>query len=355
MPTRPQIFLYFLKLGATGFGGPLALIALMERDLVKTKKWISPTEFKDALLYCKLLPGPVAYQMALWMGRVVGGKLGGFLAGMGILLPSAILLTVLANFYSQLETVPLWSALMKGLTLAALAIILESSYRLIRPLLKDRFSTIFFFLAFVLFFLFPRWEPVIILVGGFAALFTSKAQSSSLKVLSFPILWKLFWTHFKAGSVVFGAGFAILPVLERDIVGAEHWLTTREFLDAVAFGQMTPGPITITSVFVGTRVAGPLGGFAAFLGMYLPGILLVLWLVPLLKERLEKNLLQFQKGAFPMVMGCLAGGAVFFLRTTLVPDLSAVVFVGLLALQFFLKPPSIGLLLLGAIFGLVIS
>jgi chromate transporter len=312
-----EIFLLFLKLGATGFGGPIALIALMEQECVRQRGWISHGEFNEAYLFCKLLPGPVAYQMALWMGAHVRGRLGGLVAGLSFLFPGVILVLGLTLFYGALAQAQAFGQAMEGMRSAALAVIGESVWRMLVPYRRDPLAFALIAFGVVGFLIAPRAEPLLIIAGGLAIVFSSR-QAKGLKALAWPVAAQLFWTHFKAGIFVFGTGLAIIPYLQAEVVGRLHWLGEGEFLDGIAFGQITPGPVTITSVFIGYRVAGLAGSLIAAAGMYTPGILLILGVVPWLRRRLagSPHLSFFQRGAVPTVVGCLIGGSLILGRAS---------------------------------------
>lgn len=301
----------FFRLGAIGFGGPLALIGLMERECVSRLQWLSPSEFQRALVFCKFLPGPIAYQLALWIGQSLRGKIGGLIAGVCFLLPSATLILLLAAFYDSAASSPVLQWASEGMRVGAVVILVISVLQMARPFLRLERPLYYVILGAVAMALFPRFEPFILLACGLCEALLVTAENRSRGTLSgifpLPLLFQLFWVHFKAGAFVFGTGLAVVPALQDQVVNQFHWLTLHEFIDAVALGQVTPGPVTITSFFIGQKTAGFAGALAAGIGMYLPGALLILAVVPRLKERMEKSihLSAFQRGAVGAVIGCL--------------------------------------------------
>lgn len=349
-----QLALQFLKMGSVGYGGPIALVALMEKECASRLKWISPRQFNEAYVYCKLLPGPVAYQMALFLGQHVRGKIGGLVAGAAFLLPAFCLILGLSYSYSYLQKVTGVQAFLEGFRVGALVVMLDSAWRLLRPVATDVRSWAFIVAAGALMFVIPRYEPLTIVAAGLAMVLAEKFRAKKA-AFAWPILLQLFWTHFKAGAFVFGTGVAIVPVLEREVVQHAGWLTAPEFLDGLAFGQITPGPITISSVFIGYRVAELPGALAAFSGMYLPGLILVLGVLPLALERLEgrKWLRAFQSGAIPAVVGCILGATLSLGHETLSSVRLALIFVVLLTATILTRVPAWLLIPVGGVIAAV--
>jgi chromate transporter len=337
-PTLLEIFKIFIKLGSFGFGGPIVLISLMEKECSEKRGWITPTEFNQGYVFMKLLPGPVAYQMALWLGNRFCGKRGALVAGLSLLFPGAMLILALSVFYQNFSHLSYFSKVMEGMRAASLVLIADSVRRLALPYTKEISSWIIAFIAAAFMAVLPRFEPVIIVAGGLALVLAFRAQT---KHLSLAPLWPLFLVHFKAGFFVFGTGLAVLPFLQHQAVEVYQWISQPEFLDGVAFGQITPGPITITSIFIGYKAQSYLGALSAFVGMYLPGIILVLGVLPLIERKWGKSawLWQFQKGAVPAVLGCLVVSALMMGKDTVVGWQSAFVFVLCIVLLWKTKLP----------------
>jgi chromate transporter len=351
-----SIFWIFIRLGSLGFGGPIALISLMEQECSRKRGWLTLEEFNERYVFCKLLPGPVASQMAMWMGYHVRGRIGAVVAGVAFLIPAFTLILLLSMSYAGVVALPNVAPLIQGMEAGALVIIFDSVVRMFRPYYREWPSWCFLVVAAFLMLFIPRWEPLIILLGGLLVIGVRFARKAPRTVAGFapvsiPLLVQIFWIHFKAGFTVFGTGLAVVPVLQHEVVDLYHWMSTKEFIDGIAFGQITPGPVTITSVFVGYRTAGLAGAFAGCLGMYLPGLILILFVMPLVYERLKGRpfLADFQRGAIPTVIGCILGATLLLGKVTIttVPMATLTILLGVMALS--LRIPGWGVILLGCV------
>ncbi|MFM8268920.1 MAG: chromate transporter [Pseudomonadota bacterium] len=352
MVSFSEIVRLFLRLGGLGFGGPVALVAMMEQECVVEKKWISRERFEQSFVICKMLPGPLAYQMALWVGYELRGVFGGILAGVAFIFPAATLLFLFAKFYESIQSVQASAWILDGMRVGALVIILQSVGSLFSPYKRKVSAWVYSVIGACLMLLFPRWEPVIILFGGFLSLILIRKWPLFRMKLSAPtLLFALFWVHFKAGAFVFGTGLAIVPVIEREVVGVFHWLSKEEFLDALAFAQVTPGPVTTIAAFIGYKVAGGLGSLAAAFGIYLPGALTILGILPWARQKIEKRswLSDFQMGAVPTVIGCLVTAAYGLLASALSTSTLVMSFIVLLLVQVVFVLPAWVIIVLGSV------
>lgn len=325
------------------------MVGLMERECCGRLRWLDTAAFSELFLYCKLLPGPVAYQMSLAVGNHLRGRWGGVVAGVAFLIPSFVLILLLSVYYASLRGISSIEKALLGIRAGALVILIQSSWQLAAPFRKDRRAWIFIVGATIGMWLLPRWEPLLIIAAGIIAVVLARRP----RALASLALWPLFWVHFKAGTMVFGTGLAIVPVLEREVVQHYQWLTSAEFLDGLAFGQVTPGPITITSVFIGYKVASYLGAVVALLGMYLPGIGFVLFLLPAMRSWLKgKSWLQhFQSGAVPAVVGCIVGATFLLARTTLTDWSLGIIFIVLLVASWVTRLPAWLIIPISAVLG----
>jgi chromate transporter len=341
----------FLYIGATGFGGPVALVAYMEQEFCERRKVLTTGAFNETYVLCKLLPGPVAYQVALSIGSLLRGRFGGLVAGLSLLLPSFLMMLALSAFYSQVQRLAGFESVAEGLRAGALVVIVDSVLRMARPYRTKAEFWIFAAAGASCMALWPRAEPLIILLGGLSMVLAARFRPG-LKSLG-----PLFWVHFKAGAFTFGTGLAIIPILQHESVDVYRWLTQGEFLDGMAFGQMTPGPITISSVFIGYRAAGFSGAIAAFVGIYLPGALIVLGLLPGLRKRLtgKPALVAFQKGAIPTVIGCILAASVVFGLTVVSTPRTAFLFVLLSLVALRWKVPAWALIGAGGVVSLFLN
>ncbi len=341
----------FLRIGATGFGGPVALVAFMEEEFCARRAILPRAVFNESYVLCKMLPGPVAYQMALSIGYLLRGRLGGLVSGVCFLLPSFLMMLALSVFYTQVQGFAGFKAVAEGLRAGALVVIFDSVLRMAKPHAKDAEAWVFAAIGAVFMWLWPRGEPLIILAGGLAVVFGSRILSKKASLLP------LFWVHFKAGAFTFGTGLAIIPLLQHESVEVYRWLTQEQFLDAIAFGQVTPGPITIASVFIGYQVDAWIGAVVAAFGIYLPGALIVLGVLPGLRRRLTGTpfLQKFQRGALPTVIGCILAASLVFGAGVVSKWETALVFLALGVLSYFRRMPSWAVIGLGGLATLLLK
>ncbi len=343
-----------------GFGGPIAVIGLFEDELVKKRKWLSEEKFSQLLSICKLLPGPISTQMAIAIAEERSGRWAGFLAGVFFILPAFLLVLILSAIYKHSPVVAQYSDLFTGLQVGALIVIVISVANLWRPYQKQARAWLVFLLSAILIWRFPRWEPVVILFFGFLGAFffapkpprEKSIPTSPHPKLSFSFflagvsplvlrtqLFQLFWMCFKAGAFVFGTGLAIVPMFEADSVNHFHFLTHAQFMDGLAIGQITPGPVVITATFIGYQAAGILGALVSTLGMFLPSFINVLILVPLIFGRFAKS--SRSKGfiafAMPAVIGGISGASFKLAGSTLQTHFLVAVFAAGLSLAFWKK------------------
>lgn len=304
---------YFLRLGFLGFGGPLALIAAFQRDWVQRKKWISAERFNQALSLIKALPGPTATQVALYLGQAKCGRAGGFIAGFFLILPSFLMMILLAVTYQSVLALQWSKPLFAGMQAAALGVIAESVWKIATPYRKQLAFWCVLVAGGILMTFHPQLEPIIIfgagLMGvglnyasqrfvisllGFEILLGSSLVAAKVIKLGYataksPQMLKLVWVFFKAGAFVFGTGLAIVPLLAHDVVEKMKWLSYPEFMDALAFGQITPGPVVITATFIGFRVAGLIGALIATAAIFGPAFFNILTWFPIVESRLAQT------------------------------------------------------------------
>src|SRR5712692_6143129 len=278
-----SFLLYFLRLGTFGFGGPIALAGHMQRDLVEQRKWISREDYVEGLAFSQLSPGPLAAQLAMYLGWVRAGRWGAIATGMVFVMPSFLMVLALAALYVHFGDLSWIQGVFYGIGAAVIAIIVRSAVKLVKmtigkdSLLWAMFATVAITTAwteseFVL--LFVVCGIIAMAVKSPPAFFGSRLLAAWLpgadwlvSGLHGPVaggtLLPLFLFFTKAGAFVFGSGLAIVPFLYGGVVRDFHWLTERQFLDAVAVAMITPGPVVITAGFVGYLVAGVVGGLLA--------------------------------------------------------------------------------------------
>ncbi|HEY1992662.1 MAG TPA: chromate efflux transporter [Gammaproteobacteria bacterium] len=366
--TLPRLAGYFLKLGALGFGGPVALANHMRRDLVEGRQWISELEYEDGLAIATACPGPLAYQLGVYCGYVRFGWRGAALVALTFALAPFIIVTLFAALYVRFAGAWELRALFYGVAPVIVALILKASWQLGRKTLKaDAVAWLFAVTAAVVTVLLRKELIGLFLGAGLAgSLWFSRSKAlppprpAAGALLAFagagapaPAA-KLFLFFFKTGLLVFGSGLVIAPFLKTYVVDQYHWLTDRQFLDAVAVGMVTPGPVVITATFVGYLLDGFMGGIAATAGIFAPSVLLTIVAAPLLRRYRKNPQVQgFVQGIVAAVVGALLG-------TTLLVARSAIgdVFTALLALAALVlvlkmgKLPEPLLVLGGALAGL---
>src|SRR6266481_6797498 len=321
---------YFLRLGTFGFGGPIALAGHMQQDLVEERHWISKQDYVEGLALAQLAPGPLAAQLAIYLGYVRNGILGATAVAIAFVLPSFLMVLALSAAYVRYGGLRWMQAIFYGIGAAVIAIIARSAYKLTKLTLgKDKLLWgIFIVLA-----LSTAWtsrEIVwLFLVAGIVALLV-KAMPTTAQVETIrPAVWLfgpptfagasgllgIFLYFAKAGVFVFGSGLAVVPFLYGGVVQEHHWLNDRQFVDAVAVAMITPGPVVITVAFIGYLVAGISGATAAALGVFLPVYAMVVLLAPSYK-RWAKNpqLNAFVRGVTAAATGAIAGSVVVLAR-----------------------------------------
>lgn len=302
-----EVLLYFLRLGSLGFGGPLAIISHIQKDLVEQRKWIGEEDFNTAFSLIKAMPGPVAFQVAVFMGRVRAGFLGGALAGFGLVFPAFCLMILFSLFFKSLKELTYFNSILLGMQVSALGVILGSLKGLIKNSYKDFLFWILIILSGIINFYSPSSEPIIIISFGLMLVWVrnwQKNPKSHLTLFS-STLFSLGLVCFKAGAFVFGTGLAIVPMLQHDVVTKYNWLSQNEFLDALTFGQMTPGPVVITATYIGHKLAGFPGALLATVAIFAAAFFHMSTWFPLVVNRLsgKKWINDFVFGAVAAVVG----------------------------------------------------
>jgi chromate transporter len=348
-----QIAGYFLRLGAFGFGGPIALAGYMQRDLVERRRWFTQDEYLQGLAVAQTLPGPLAAQLAMWLGYVRRGAPGATAAAFAFILPPFVIVTVVAAIYVALSGTTAIQALFYGIAPTVIALILRGAWKLLRITVKnDRRLWVIFAVVAVVTFLVRSEVAVLFVVAGligvllYAPQYRPWARSAPV---AFPPLMQPFAAitqstdpnvlvalgvfFFKAGAFTFGSGLAIVPFLQQGVVHDYGWLSERQFLDAVAMGMITPGPVVITAVFVGYLVAGVAGALVAGLGVFLPPFLMVVLFAPwIIRHRSHPAVQGFTKGATAAAAGAIVGAAAVIATQVLVDVPTVVIFLVALAI-----------------------
>lgn len=340
-PVAPLIELagYFFGLGATGFGGPVVLCDLMERDLVGQRGWLDKDRMRDVIAVCQTMPGPLAVQVAIFIGYMRGGFWGAWAAGWALILPASAMVAVLAAAYVHLHGLAWLAAVIYGVNPAVVALILQSWWRLTRLGVSDRFQYGIAASCLMVTAMYPRLLTAAFFAAGFLGtvwyrlLAGRKCGGTRLHELaSFLLLGKLAWFFLVTGAFTFGGGLAVVPLLEKGLVGS--WLTQDDFMTAIAVGMITPGPVMTAATFAGYVVAGPPGAVACTIAIFLPSFLLVLLAAPPLMRHRDSTAVQgFVKGVYAAAMGAILGAAIQLGAHAIRDGLTAAIAIaGLLAL-----------------------
>lgn len=329
---------YFLRLGALGFGGPVALCGQMEKELVQERSWVTREEMLEGIAVCQSLPGPLAIQVGIFISYLRGGFWGAWAGGWAFILPNFILVAALGALYVRLGDLPAVTAIFYGVSPAVIALILHSCYRLARLGMRDWLQWGIAAACLVVTVAVRAEVALLFLASGIlgavvhgsirrkrrhdvlgATLMTgtslAPAPVASAGPAAGPILTRLLFFFLKAGSLTFGSGLVIVPFLQNGLVRQTGWLDERQFLIAVAIGMISPGPVVITATFVGYLVAGFWGSVVATIGIFLPSFLLVLIAAPVLvRHRGNPHVQGFIKGAYAAAMGTILGACILLGR-----------------------------------------
>jgi chromate transporter len=327
----PRFVGSFLWLGTVGFGGPIALAGHMQQDLVDERGWISKEDYLEGLALAQLAPGPLAAQLAIYLGYIRAGVLGATAVGVAFVLPSFLMVLALSAAYVRFGGLLWMQSMFYGIGAAVIGIITRSAFKLTKLTLgKDKLLWEIFTILAVstawtsqeIIWLFLLGGVVSVLVKAYPVRMQTRSVIPPLfTVGAFGLngtLWEIFFYFAKAGMFVFGSGLAVVPFLYGGVVQGHHWLTERQFVDAVAVAMITPGPVVITVAFIGFIVAGVPGATAAALGIFLPVYLVVVLLAPSYK-RWAKNpqLNAFVRGVTAAATGAIAGAVIVLARRSI--------------------------------------
>jgi chromate transporter len=341
-----ELVRYFLRLGCLGFGGPVALVGQMERELVDGKNWMTKEQMREAIAICQSLPGPLAIQVGIYASYLRAGFWGAWAGGWAFILPNFIIVAALGALYVHLGDLPAITAIFYGVSPAVIALILHSCYRLARLGMEDWLQWTIAAVCLGVTVILQAEVAILFIGAGIVGILhygsfrkrTPAALTVTAPVLaqlaptaSGSVLGKLALFFLKAGSLTFGSGLVIVPFLEQGIVQQFGWLDQRQFLIAVAIGMISPGPVVITATFVGYLVAGFWGSLVSTIGIFLPSFLLVLIAAPLLaRHRGNPNVQGFVKGAYAAAIGTILGACILLGRIAIGDWLTALI--GIVAL-----------------------
>ena len=337
--TLRQLVLYFLRLGALGFGGPVALAGYMRRDLVEARHWITEADYKEGLALAQLAPGPLAAQLAIYLGYVHYRIVGATLVGMAFVLPSFLMVVALGWAYVRFGGLTWMQSVFYGVGAAVIGIIAISAHKLTtKSVGKDKLlwaiylllaavtvvtesEVAWLFLAAGVLVWFWRAPPKWLRQGRMNAVAVTPVAAASdlLGTIDWPLLAQLGAFFAKAGAFVFGSGLAIVPFLYGGVVTGHHWLNEKQFVDAVAVAMITPGPVVITVGFIGYLVAGLPGACVAALGTFLPCYLFTILPAPYFKKYGKlPAILAFVDGVTAAAVGAITGAVIVLAKRSIV-------------------------------------
>jgi chromate transporter len=345
----PAMARYFLKLGTIGFGGPAALVGYMYRDLVESRRWIGEDDYKEGLTLAQLMPGPLAAQLAMYLGYVHHGALGATIVGAAFVLPSFLMVIAIGWAYQRFGGLPWMQATFYGVGAAVIGIIAISAYKLTTRNIGRNRLLWSIFLAVAAFTVWTQSESVWLFLGAgvlvrlvrsppkrwsgksiaraLAAFDPTTAPAYAMASgLDWNVLAQIGVFFAKAGAFVFGSGLAIVPFLYAGVVHEHQWLTERQFVDAVAVAMLTPGPVVITVGFIGYLIAGLPGACVAALGTFLPCYLFTVLPAPYFKKYGKRPaLVAFVDGVTAAAIGAITGAVIVLAERSIVDVITALI------------------------------
>ncbi|HEV2340116.1 MAG TPA: chromate efflux transporter [Patescibacteria group bacterium] len=367
-----KLVLYFLKLGALGFGGSIALTRSMQKDLVEKEKWLTQEEFLRGLTLSQLAPGPLAAQLAMYIGYMQAKILGATIAGIAFILPSFLAVVIIGIIYTRFSNFLLLRSALLGIGAAVIGIITSSAYALTKRTMKKKLLLWIIYLTVFLITIITNSTNILFFLGAgilTMIIYTKEKLAIPKKdwvVAPFMIspltllgaiaqipLVQLFVFFFMAGSIAFGGGLAILPFLQHGVISQYHWLTNKEFVDAVSIAMITPGPVVIAATFIGYLVANVPGAIIATIAIFLPVYLIVIFLTPLFNRHSQnQRFVAFIEGVTAAAMGSIAGSIILLSKQSIISIPTLVIAIGsLLAIRLF-KIPTIILIVIAGIIGI---
>src|SRR5690348_5453098 len=364
-----ELVRYFLRLGFLGFGGPVALVGQMERELVNDKKWLTKEQMRESIAICQSLPGPLAIQVGIYISYLRCGFWGAWAGGWSFILPNFIIVAALGALYVHLGDLKAVTGIFYGVSPAVIALILHSCYRLARLGMEDWLQWAIAAVCLVVTVVLQAEVALLFIGAGIVGILyygSLLRKTPATLAVTAPVLaalapdtsgsaiGKLLLFFLKAGSLTFGSGLVIVPFLEQGLVQQFGWLDQRQFLIAVAIGMISPGPVVITATFVGYLVAGFFGSLVSTIGIFLPSFILVLVAAPILiRHGKNPNVQGFVRGAYAAAIGTILG-ACFLLGKIAIGDwLTAVIGAASLAALFRWKVNNAVLIAATAVIGLI--
>jgi chromate transporter len=367
-----ELALYFLRLGLLGFGGPVALVGQMEREVVGERGWLTKEQMREAIAICQSMPGPLAIQVGIYIAYLRAGFWGAWVGGWSFILPNFLIVAALGALYVYLGDLKPVTAIFYGVSPAVIALILHSCYRLAKLGMEDWLQWAIAAACLVVTVMLQAEVAWLFIGAGiigilyYGNMFRKQPPALALPIAALPplaqaapvasssTLGKLFLFFLKAGSLTFGSGLVIVPFLQQGLVEQYNWLDERQFLIAVAVGMISPGPVVITATFVGYLVAGFWGSVVSTIGIFLPSFIFVLVVAPILaRHGKNPNVQGFVRGAYGAAIGTILGACILLGRIAIGDWLTALIGVVALAVLFRWKVNNALLIAATAVVGLI--
>ena len=364
-----EVALFFLRLGLTAFGGPAAHIAIMHDEMVRRRKWVTEQEFLDLLGTANLIPGPTSTEMAIYLGFRRVGWVGLVLAGVCFITPAMLIVLVLAWGYVRFGTTPLVNELFYGILPVVIAIVAQALWNLGKKAVKNWLTGLLGVLAVVFYFLGANILILLLAAGLVVMLWNNRSRIKQPPMLG---LWMplagagllagptpfslsvLFWNFLKIGATLYGSGYVLLAYLRADFVRDLGWITDRQLIDAIAIGQITPGPVFTTATFIGYLLGGVPGALVATVAIFLPSFIYIA-LASLLINRFRNSpwMIGFLDGVNVAALGLMLGVTIQLASTAIIDPITVVIVLVSLLLLLRFKINSTWLVAGGALIGLI--
>jgi len=366
-----ELLVYFLRLGLLGFGGPVALVGQMEREVVAERGWLTKEQMREAIAICQSMPGPLAIQVGIYISYLRGGFWGAWIGGWAFIFPNFVIVAALGALYVYYGDLKPITGIFYGVSPAVIALILHSCWRLSKLGMEDKLQWAIAAACLVVTVILQA-EVALLFIGAgligilyYGNIFRRKPPPVALQVAALSLaqlapvassstLGKLLLFFLKAGSLTFGSGLVIVPFLQQGVVQQYGWMDERQFLIAVAVGMISPGPVVITATFVGYLVAGFWGSVVSTVGIFFPSFILVLVVAPLLaRHRENPNVQGFVHGAYAAAIGTILGACILLGRIAIGDWLTALIGLASLAVLFRWKVNNPLLIAATAVIGLI--
>lgn len=367
--TPLQIFIRFLKFGLLAWGGPIAQIAMIREELVEEEKWISKEQFNRTLAVYQVLPGPEAHELCVYFGMIAGGRWGGFLAGLGFMLPGFLLMLLLTWFYIQYGTSSLiFQFIFAGFQTAVIALIFMGTFRIgkhsllnIKLLIIALISALAYFIGIIFFIVLPlagiayvilmkknKVNPTLLIILLFVSCSSFSFQQFYPKQISVSTFVKseisdsspltIFYSGLKGGLLTFGGAYTVIPFIQEDAVINNNWMTNEQFLDGIALSGILPAPLIIFTTFVGYFAGGWIGALIITAAIFLPAFGFTIIGHNYIQKVIEnKALHNFLYGVTAGVIGLIAVTAIQLFRTAITDVLAIAIFLAALSALYFIK------------------